>query len=132
MRAKLSLNRNITSTPLTYLTGHSNKIFVRILFAFNSCYVILIEWTFYCFVMSTTVCVNSNVQITFFLVIRLNKLSFAYCNTCNLLFSPLKFQNGLKNHVRNISEITYGFVKLVVIFLLIIKCNFVITSLILR
>ena len=51
----------------TYSTGPINKIFVRILFAFNSCCVIFIEWNFYYFVMckcmSTTVRVNGTVQL---------------------------------------------------------------------
>ena len=33
----------------TYSTGPSNKIFVRILFVFNSCYIIPIEWAFLLF-----------------------------------------------------------------------------------
>ena len=52
--------------------------------------------------MSTTVQVNGTVQ-------------FTYCNTCNLIVSPLKLQNGLKKHVRNVTRIKYGFVELVVI-----------------
>ena len=48
--------------------GPSNKIFVRILFLFNSWAVILIEWTFYylvmCKCMSTTVCLNDTVEFT--------------------------------------------------------------------
>ena len=45
-------------------------------FVFNSCYVILIEQTFYyfaiCKCIGTTACVNSIAQLTFFLVMRLN------------------------------------------------------------
>ena len=33
----------------TYSAGPSNLIFVRVLFVFYSCYIILIEWTFYRF-----------------------------------------------------------------------------------
>ena len=51
----------------TYSTGPINKIFVRILFAFSSCYVIFTEWTFYYFVMckcmSTIVHVKGTVQL---------------------------------------------------------------------
>ena len=43
MRNEPSLNRNITST------GPSNKVFVRILFIFNSCCIIPIEWIFLLF-----------------------------------------------------------------------------------
>ena len=64
-----------TSTPL-YLFITSNKIFVRILFALNSCYVLLVEWIFYYFVMCkcmrTTVCINGTVQHISFLVMRLS------------------------------------------------------------
>ena len=62
----------------TYSTDRSNKIFVRIsfLFIFNSCFVILIERTFYYFVnckhMSTTLRNNGIVQFTFFLFMRVN------------------------------------------------------------
>ena len=37
------------------------------------------------------------------------------CNTCNLFFSSLKLENGLKKHVRIFARIKYGFVELVVI-----------------
>ena len=68
-------------------------IFVRISFGFNSCCVILIEWTF--------------------IVIH-------YCNICSLILS-VKLENGLKEHIRNVAEIKYGFVKLAVIFLTFYK-----------
>ena len=91
---------------------------------FNSCYVILIEWTFYYFVMcncmSLTDCVNDNVQFTFFLVMRLNITIAKSCDSfivilCTLFFSSLKLENGLRKHVRNNAEIKYNFIKLVVI-----------------
>ena len=44
------------------------------------------------------------------------QLWLAYCNTCTLIFLSLKLENGMKKHVRNVFEIKYGFVKLVVIF----------------
>ena len=94
MRDKPSLNRNIASVPFpcTYSTGPSNKIFVRILFAFNSCSVIPIEWTSYYFVMckciSTTVCVKSTVQFTFFLVMRLNITIVTSCDLLIVILVP--------------------------------------------
>ena len=48
-------------------------------------------------------------------------LWFAYCSTCNLIFSSLKLGNRLKRHVRKVTGIKYGFVKLFVIFLLVIQ-----------
>ena len=60
----------------TYLTGPSNKIFIRTLFAFNSCDVFLLNELIYYFVMcqciSTTVHADGAVQFTFFLVVKLN------------------------------------------------------------
>ena len=79
-----------TLAPFTYLTGHSNKTFVRILFVFSSSYVILTEWTFYylvmCTFMSTTVPVNVTVQFTFFLIIKLN---ITIVTSCNLIIAIL-------------------------------------------
>ena len=73
----------------TYSTCPSNKIFVRLLFAFKSCYVIRIEWTFYYFVMcqcmSITIRVNGTVQFTFFLVMKLNITIATSCDYLNLL-----------------------------------------------
>ena len=67
----------------TISIGPSNKIFVRILFAFNGCRVILIEWTFdyfpMCNYMSTTVCVKVTVRLTFFFVMRLNSTIAMSC-----------------------------------------------------
>ena len=81
----------------TYLTGPSNKIFVRILLAFNSCYVILIEWTFYYFVMckcmSTTVYVNGTVQFTFLLVMRLNTVIVTSCDSLIVILAPQFFHH---------------------------------------
>ena len=42
-------------------------------------------------------------------------LWFTYCDACNFIFSSLKLKNRLKKHIRNIAEIKYGFIKLVVI-----------------
>ena len=53
--------------------------------------------------MSTTVCVNGTVQFTFFFFCHeiehyhCHELWFAYYNSCTLIFSSLKLQNGLKN-----------------------------------
>ena len=60
------------------------------------------------------------------------ELWFTYCSTCTLTFSPLKFENGLRKQLWHIAEIKYGFVKLVVIFLLFTRCDYVIPSLILN
>ena len=43
--------------------------------------------------------------------------------------NPLKLENGLKKHVRNVAIIKHGFVKLVVIpFALNTKCDYMIPS----
>ena len=81
------LNRNIT-----YFIGPSKKIFVRILFVFNSCYNIFIEWTFYYFLiskcLSTTVRVSGSVQFTFFLVMRLNITTVTSCDSLIVILLP--------------------------------------------
>ena len=104
------LNGNIASAPFHLFDRPSNKIFVRILFAFNRCYVILTEWAFYYFVMCKcmrpTFCINGTIQYVFLSVTRLLD-----CNTCTLTFSALKLENGLKKHVRNVTEIKCGFAK---------------------
>ena len=51
-----------------------------------------------------------------------HELWFAYCNTFTLTWSLLKLENGIKKHITNVEEIKYEFVKLVSIFLLLIKC----------
>lgn len=58
-----------------------------------------------------------------FALMVLFNLLFLYCDSCTLIFSSLKLGNGLKIHVdgkekkkKNVSEIKYVFVKLVVIF----------------
>ena len=57
------------------------------------------------------------------------ELWFAYCNTCNLCFSSLKFENGLKKHARNVARTKYGFIKLVAsLFILNTRCDYVIPS----
>ena len=53
--------------------------------------------------MSTTVRVNCTVQFTL----------FAYCHSCNLIFSSLKLENELNKHVQNFSRMKYGFAELV-------------------
>ena len=59
-----------------------------------------------CKCISTTVQGNGTVQFTLFLVMRLNirELWFAYCSPCNLICSSLKFENGLKKHVRHVAR----------------------------
>ena len=54
--------------------------------------------------MRTTVRVNGVVQFTFFLVMRLNNTIVTSCDSLililvPLIFSSLKLENGLKNHV---------------------------------
>ena len=81
--------------------------------------------------MTTTVCVNSTVQFTFFLVMRLNIVTSCdslVANTRNLIISSLKLENKLKKHVRNVAETKYGFAKLFAIFSLRKRCDYVITS----
>ena len=55
-----------------------------------------------------------------------HELWFGYCNTCTLIFSLLKLENGLKKQVRYVAVIKYGFLVLVVIFLLFTQHDFVI------
>ena len=59
--------------------------------------------------------VNGTIQFTFFLVMRLNITIVTSCDSCNLFLSSLKFENGLKKHVRNVARVKYEFVELVVI-----------------
>ena len=91
MRDEQSLSKNITST------GSSNKIFVRILFPFNSCYVNLIKWTFHhlvmCKRMSTTVCVNGTVKFIFFLVMRLNITIVKSCDSLIVILATYFFHH---------------------------------------
>ena len=51
------------------------------------------------------------------------ELWFACINTCSLFFPSLKIENSLKKYVQNFAELKYGFVKLVVIFLLFTRCD---------
>ena len=73
-----------------------------------------------CKCMSTTVCVNGTVQFYFLLDQEIQHyyyhgLRFTYSNNCNLFFSSLKPENGLKKQVQNVTRIKHGFVELVVI-----------------
>ena len=85
-----------------------------------------------CKCMSTAVCVNDTVQFTFFLIMRFNTTIIKSYDSLIVIivtqfFSSLKFQNGLKKHVRNIARIKHGFVELVVIlFTLNTRCDYVI------
>ena len=67
-----------------------------------------------CKCMSTTVHVNGTVIL--FLIMWLNVTIVTSCDSLFVIFSSLKLENGLKKHVQNSTEITYGFIKLVVIF----------------
>ena len=77
--------------------------------------------------MSITACVNGTIQFNFFLVMTLNnyhchELWLAYWNTCKLIFTSLKFENGL-----NVAEIKNRFFKLVFIFFTFnTRCDYVI------
>ena len=71
--------------------------------------------------MSTTVRVHVTTQFTFFFVMRLNITIVTSCDPCNLTFSLLKLENGLKKHIQNVAKIKYGFVELVVIHFLLIQ-----------
>ena len=53
--------------------------------------------------MSTAVCVNDTGQFIFFLVMKL-KITIV-----TRIFSSLKLEDGLKQRVRNVTEINYGF-----------------------
>ena len=58
-----------------------------------------------------------------------HELWFAYCNTCKVIFSSLKLENGLKKHVRNVTRIKCGFVELdVILFTFNTRCDYVISS----
>ena len=85
---------------LTYSIGPNNKIIVRILFAFNSCYVMLIEWTFYyffiwffalCKCMSIPVHVNGTVQFILVLIVRLNNTIVTSCDSLIVILEPKSF-----------------------------------------
>ena len=87
-----------------------------------------------CKCISTTVRVNGTLFFIYFFLgheiehYHCHELWFGYCNTCTLMFSSLNHKNGLKKHVWNITKIKYIFVKLVVIFLLFTRCDYVIPS----
>ena len=53
--------------------------------------------------MSTAVCVNDTGQFIFFLVMKL-KITIV-----TRIFSSLKLEDRLKQRVRNVTEINYGF-----------------------
>ena len=88
------------------MTSPSNETFVRILFAFNSCEVLVIESTFYylatCNCMSATICVNFTVQFAFLLVTRLNITIITSCNLLTLKLLPsFVYHESLKIDWRN-------------------------------
>ena len=96
------LNLTPIETPhchyCNYATGPTIDL-CRILFPFNSCYVILIEWTFHYFVMyncmSTTVCVSGTVQFTFFLVTKLSITISTSCNWLTVTLIPVLWFHGV-------------------------------------
>ena len=70
--------------------------------------------------MSTTVRVNSIVQFTLFLVMRLNITIVTSCNSHFVILAILAWK-WTEERVRNVVRIKYGFAKLVVILLLLIQ-----------
>ena len=46
------------------------------------------------------------------------ELWFAYCNTCDWIFSPLKPGNRLNKQVRKVARVKHGFFELVLIILI--------------
>ena len=92
MRDKQSLIGKSNRHHCTFSACHSNKTFVRFLFAFDSCYYVLSEWNFRYFFMykciSTIACVNDTVQFTFFLVMRLNSAIVMSCDLLVVILVP--------------------------------------------
>ena len=68
-------------------------------------------------------CISTTVRVYSIdlLCYKIEKYHITYCITCNLIFLSLKLENGLKKHVRNVAEIKYGIVKLVLIFFIYCK-----------
>ena len=129
MRNKPKLNRNIALATM-YLPIRQGLV-IRSLLEY---YLLLIVVTL--FLLNELFNILSCVSVwapLFALMILFNLLSswswdwtlpllqlwLAYCNTCTLIFLSLKLESGMKKHVRNVFEIKYGFVKLVVIFFLL-------------
>ena len=73
----------------TYSTGLSKNIFFRILFVFNICYVILIEWTFYYFAGVWT--------SLFALLVLFNLLSSWSGNSFSVTFIVWSFQKSISH-----------------------------------
>ena len=120
MRDKLFWIEKLHRHHFPYLTNSRNKILGGTLFTLNFRYVILIEWTFYDFVIckskSTTLCVNGAVQFTFFLVMRL-KLPLSRVVSCLLQYLKINFfivkaQKSTEKTPLNNVEVKYGFAKL--------------------
>ena len=113
-------------------------MFVRILFVFNSCYVILIEWAFcYLFIYNvwSRLLALIVLSIYFFLNHEIQhyysrQLWFVDYDNCNYFFLSLKLENELKKRVWNVTGIKNRFLTFDVIFLLsiqdAIKCFFLI------
>ena len=90
MTDQLSLNRNIASTPLYLFDRSGNKIFIRILFVFNSCCIIPSNGLFIIVIyrcMSTTIC-DTTALFTFFLFMRLNINIVTSCDPVIVIFAP--------------------------------------------
>ena len=70
-------------------------------------------------------CISTTVRVCSIdlLCYKIEKDHITYCITCNLIFLSLKLENGLKKHVRNVAEIKYGIVKLVLIFFIYSKSS---------
>ena len=84
--------------------------------------------------MDTTVHFNGTVQLIFFLEMRLNipivtSCDWFFCNSYTLISRSLYPENGLRKYVRKVTEIKHEFVKLVMIFFLLTRCDYVIPSL---
>ena len=54
----------------------------------------------------------------------------AYCNTCTLSFLSLKLENILNKHFQNVTKIKYRLVKLVLVFVVFTRCDYMVPSLI--
>ena len=134
IRTRIDYHTCITSEPTNQVCRSPQ----RSLPAFNGWYIILTEWTF--FILS---CVSLWVSLFAFMVL-FNLLSswswdwtlllsrvycntwFAYCSICTLIFLSLHLENKLKKQVRNVTDMKYGFVKVVVIILLSTRYDYVI------
>ena len=95
----------------------SHMIFVRILVAFSSCYVVLTELIFYYFVKCKCMSI-SDVNDTFFFAMKLNIIVLTCWDSLFIIvvFSSLKIENRLNKQVQKVVETKYGFVQLITVF----------------